>query len=89
KEIIDTIKKNKALKKKWNIFENSEKIHRSNKAFKPYYYKTIESKKRYVIPLVLIDKKVVRLNSISNKCELLLNKYMEYKDSKYFYIDWS
>lgn len=85
-EIINIFKSDKELKDKWNVFEKSNKIYRTNKLPKCSYYESTDCKKRYVIPLVKYKNEIVRLDKISNKCIKLLNKYLEYTDSKYYYI---
>ena len=83
-KIIKLIKEND---KTWEIFNKTNKLKRTNKKPKKGYYVSVETKKRYVIPLCKIDNKFIRLDKISEKTKKLLTKYKNFKDSKYSYID--
>ncbi len=83
-EIIEIIKENE---KTWDIFSKSTFLKRANKEPKSSYFVSVESKKRYVIPLCKINDKPVRLDKVSVKTEKLLFKYKNFKDSKYSYIE--
>lgn len=64
----------------WNTFCNLEKIERSNE--KPDgYYVNVSAKKRYTNPLCGNS----RITDLSNDCKILLDKYMNFEDSKYAY----
>ncbi len=85
--IIRIIKNNSLTSKTWHIFENTTTIKRTSLRPKNKYYISVNCKKRYVIPLVKKDNKVIRLNLISKQCEELLNQYLNYDDSKYAYLE--
>jgi len=86
KEVVNLIKLHDNRETSWNMFVNATKLHRSNKKPNVNYFISIDSKKRYVIPLVLHEGIVVRLNTVSSECQTLLDDYMNYNDSKYCYI---
>ena len=86
KEIVDLIKINDNRKISWDTFTNATKLHKSKNKPNVDYFVSVDSKKRYVIPLCLNDGNVVRLNTISSECQKLLDDYMNYSDSKYCYI---
>lgn len=86
KEIINNIKSLKELKNDWDSFSNYKKIYRTNSKPKKEFYEYMGSKKRYVVPLVKYKKETVRLDKVSNRCVNLLNKYLKYEDSKYYYV---
>lgn len=81
-QVIDILKNNVIS---YNIFENCNSVISTD--IKPnQYYVSVESKKRYVNPLVMIDNKVVRLSNVSNICKQLLDEYQNFHDKKYVYI---
>ena len=64
----------------WNIFSKLNNIDASEE--KPInYYVSVESKKRYAIPLC----NGKRITDISSYCNDLLNDYKEFNDTKYAY----
>lgn len=86
-DIIDLIKSNVDLAPDWHVFENASKLIRTNLKPKKGGYRSLRHKKRYVVPLVLIDGKANRLNEVSSVCRKLINEFIIFKDSKYCYID--
>ncbi len=74
---------------KWNKFKNSNTIRRSdNEPENNVYYVSINSKKRYVIPICLNEENSsIRLDKLSDKCSKLLDSYLNYNDSKYAYVE--
>jgi hypothetical protein len=83
-DIIKVIKENE---KTWNIFSEASLLKRTDEEPKGVYYVSIDSKKRYVVPLCKADNKIVRLDKVSKEAENLLLKYKEFKDIKYCYIE--
>lgn len=84
KEIIDVININEAS---WSIFSNASIVNRTNEIPNGVYYVSVESKKRYVEPLCNYNNQFIRLSKASKKVNKLLDEYINYKDSKYCYID--
>jgi HD superfamily phosphohydrolase len=82
---IDIIKLIKENEKSWNIFSEVKMIKRTNKKPEGVYYVSIESKKRYVVPLCKKGNKIVRLDIASEETGKFLSKYKDFKDSKYCY----
>ncbi|NLC47902.1 MAG: hypothetical protein GX758_00895 [Tenericutes bacterium] len=87
KQIIAKIILNKDLKNNWYIFEDLTTIKKSNIKIKNKYCVAVKSKKRYVIPLVIVKTKKYRLNKVSVSCSNLLDKYNNFNDKKYSYSD--
>jgi hypothetical protein len=85
KEIINIIKKS-PYKNEWIDFAESTNIKRSDDTPNSKFYVCVSSKKRYVIPLCKKDNRIYRLNQISNRCQKLLDKFINYEDSKYSFI---
>ncbi len=70
----------------WHIYINAEDIIRNERRPKGNYWVSIESKKRYVIPLCNVNNKSLRIDNVSNKAKKLLDKYNNLKEAKYCYI---
>jgi len=85
-EIIDQFIKDENVYKMWNKFTTISKIERSEEV-QDKYSVAVESKKRYVVPLVRFNNTSVRLNEVSLYCQQKLEEYMNFKDSKYAYIN--
>lgn len=71
----------------WNVFKNANTIIRSDIQPNNVYHVSISAKKRYVNPLCKNNNKINRLDEISSNCKTLLDKYMNFEDSKYAYIN--
>jgi len=71
----------------WNKFTNSKEVNRLNKKLYNLYIVSGEVKKRFVIPLVMHNDKISRINDISSECNDRIVEFMEYKDSKYCYVE--
>lgn len=88
-EIILKIKtsQNDSIKKAWGYFENMSKIKRSDTLIENTYCISLDSKKRYIDPLVCEYNTINRLTEISNEFKENLNSFKFFEDSKYAYID--
>ena len=86
-DIINIIKLDSSRKASWDIFTNATSLKRSDEKPAVDYYVSIESKKRYVVPLCIHEGIVARLNTVSSECQKLLDDYMNFNDSKYCYIE--
>lgn len=82
--IIKLIKENDST---WNIFTKTTFLTKTNIKPKDVYYVSIETKKRYVIPLCNDKNIVARLDKVSDSTNELLINYNNFKDSKYSYIE--
>lgn len=82
KEVIDIIEKSK-YKDIFNIWKNAKEIKISNQEPKNVYYVKLESKIRYIDPLV-INKRISRINVNANK---MINDNLSYDMSNYIYLD--
>ena len=82
KEVIDIIEKLK-YKDIFNIWKNAKEIKISNQEPKNVYYVKLESKIRYIDPLV-INKRISRINVNANK---MINDNLSYDMSNYIYLD--
>lgn len=82
-EIINILNKNF---ESWKIFNNTEKIVRSDKE-PSQFHANVETKKRNVIPLVKINNNFLRINEVSLQSEQIYLDLKNYKDTKYAYIE--
>lgn len=87
KEIIDYIITNKTLKENWKKFTELNSLYRSEEKPEGNYFISFSTKKRYVIPLVKVKNKNVRLNEVSTKSRELLEEYRNFKDEVYAFSD--
>lgn len=85
-EILKLIERDKSLGHRLSVLKDIEYLKRSNNEPIGYYVST-EIKKKYVIPLIRYKDEIVRLDKVSKTCKKLLDKYLEYKDSLYSYIE--
>jgi hypothetical protein len=83
-EIIKIIKENE---KTWDVFSNAKNLIRTNEEPNVEYFVSIESKKRYVVPLCHKENQIIRLDQVSKETEKLLLAYKNFKDSKYCYLE--
>lgn len=69
----------------WHHFQQARKILTSEN--KPdYYFVSLDSKKRNVIPLVKTKNKITRIDEISEEAKKLYEKYHNYHTEKYSYL---
>ena len=70
----------------WERFEKTNHINRTNEPIKGEYCISVDTKKRYTIPLCEENKEAVRINEISGSSDYLLKKCLNYYDNKYAYM---
>lgn len=89
KEIVDKIKNchDKKITEAFKIFENTTKIGRSEVEIKGKYCISIKTKKRYTNPLVLVNKRPVRIEKASKKGKEIIEEIKEFRDSKYAFLN--
>lgn len=68
-------------------FQNTTKIYESNEYVKDKYCKSLDSKRRYIIPLVKYKDGTRRINDISNNARKAIEEYLDFKTEKYAYFD--
>lgn len=73
--------------KEWSIFCNEAHLVNTETKSQEHFYISFDTKKRNVIPLILMDSRVRRINQVSSKMEYLYEKLNEFKDRKYAYMD--
>ena len=89
KEVIDKILNcnDKYLSLSFKKFQNESNVYESNKLIKDKYCINIESKTRYVNPLVLTDKGTYRIKDISKKANKEITNYLQLPKGGYTYFD--
>ena len=88
-EIIYKIKNcgDKRIQDAYEKFENATKVYESDEKVEGKYCVSVESKRRYVIPLVKCKDGVKRINEISKNAKENIDNYLNYKTKKYAYFD--
>jgi len=88
KEIIDKIE-NSEYKDIFAIWKNATEIKESDMPVENKYQVSINSKIRYIVPLVKIEKENIRINKISEKAKKDIENALNYKTKKYAYLDFN
>ncbi len=70
-------------------FQNATKIYESNEYVVDKYCISIDSKRRYIIPLVKYECKISRIKDISDKAKKDIEEYLNFKTEKYAYFDFN
>lgn len=91
KEIIEKINNCgvSQIKEAFKKFQNATRIYESEVPVKDKYCISIESKRRYIIPLVKEGNETVRINNISKKAKENIEEYLNYKTPQYAYLDFN
>ncbi len=87
KEAIDLFLSDQEIRDKWLVFVNADKLCRSDEKSNQYYSVSVDCKKRFVVPLVIDNGKVGRLDQVSKRCKNLISEYLNFNDSKYSYLE--
>ena len=91
REIVKMIEKcpDQKISNAFGIFKNSKEIGRSEEFVKGKYCVSVNSKKRYTNPLVLVDGQAKRIDKVSSKGKEVIDEIKNYSDTKYAYLDMS
>ena len=71
------------LKQAFINFRNANNIYSSNSPSYDRYCISVKGKKRYIVPLVKVNKNVERINNIDNSCKEAVENYINLHRSKY------
>ena len=90
-EVIDKIEnsQNENLKRSFKKYRNATTVKESNELQKGKYCVSLTTKKRYLNPLVKIDKKAIRISDASEKAKNIIEEYLNYKMLKYGYLNFN
>ena len=90
KEIIDKIMncEDKYLTSSFQKFLEADKVYTSSEYIPDKYCINVKAKARYVIPLVLVDDKIERINKVSVKANEYIKEYLDIPKGGYWtYFD--
>lgn len=88
-EIIYKIKHcgDKRIQEAFEKFENATMVYECDEKVEGKYCISVESKRRYIIPLVKCNDGAKRINEISKNAKENIDNYLNYKTKKYAYFD--
>ena len=91
KEIIEKINNCgiKEIEVAFKNFQEATKMYEGNEYVQDKYCISIESKRRYINPLVKGKNEVKRIKDISNVAKQDIENYLKFKTKKYAYFDFS
>ena len=76
------------LSESFNKFQNADTVYKSDEYVNDKYCINVKTKKRYVVPLVLTENGVERINTISKTADNEINEYLSLpKGGYYTYFD--
>lgn len=78
-----------SISKAFNLFRNSTSIGESDEKVKGKYCISVNSKRRYVNPLVKTEYGIKRIYDVSHIAKASIDKYLAYKTKKYAYLDFN
>lgn len=89
KEIIEKIEncEEENIAKNFEIWKNAEKINESDEKIENRYVVSLNSKIRYIVPLVRQKDKFIRINKLSKKADEDINRALNYTTKKYAYLN--
>lgn len=89
KEIIEKIKNcdDKYIRNNFLKFQNSTDVYKSDTLVTDKYCISVDPKRRYIIPLVMNNDVVKRVNEISESAKKDIEDFLNFKSSKYTGFD--
>ena len=89
KEVIKKIENcpDKKISNCFKLFRNSTEVHESNDPISNKYCVSINTKKRYINPLVEDNKSYKRINDVSKIAKDIIDNYLNLNNLKYAYLD--
>lgn len=91
KEIIERINNCgiKEIEVAFKKFQNATRIYEGNEYIQDKYCISVESKRRYINPLVKYENEVKRVKDISSQSKKDIEEYLKFKTEKYAYFDFN
>ena len=87
KEVINLIKncEDKYIKEAFTNFQNAttDSVYKSNLPSEKNYCTSVKGKKRYIVPLTIVDNKPIRINDVSKDAKLDIENFLELEQNKY------
>lgn len=89
--MIEKIKKSKdyKIREAFEKFEKATKMYESDTKVEGKYCININSKRRYIVPLVKMENGAKRINKISKKANQEIKSYLNLEMKKYAYFDFN
>ncbi len=89
KEIIDKILncEDQHLRESFSRFQNATSVYGSDTPVNDKYCISVKAKRRYIVPLVKVNDKVLRINEVSKQAADDINRYLNLKFEKYTGFD--
>lgn len=79
--------KDKYLSGTFQKFLNTSKVYASDTPISDKYCTNVKAKIRYVVPLVQLENKAIRIDMVSSKAKHDIQNYLSIKQSPYVYFD--
>lgn len=89
KDVIEKIEncKYENISECFNKWRNATEIKESDTFVEDKYCMSIKAKTRYIVPLVKVQNKYIRINKISERADKDIQKILNFKTKKYAYFD--
>lgn len=71
----------------WKAYSQLESVHSSENKPVGYYYVNLNTKKRYINPLIKLDGETKRVILCSDKAKKTIDSFLQYNDKPYGYIN--
>jgi len=90
-EVIDRIENctDNSISKAFKLFRNTSEVGESDIEVKDKYCISVNSKTRYINPLVKTEKAIRRIYDVSELAKEKIDKYLAYKTQKYAYLNFN
>lgn len=75
------------ISKNFEIWKKATKIKESDTQVEDKYCVSIKAKIRYIVPLVKVENKYLRVNKISENARQEIEKALNFRTQKYAYLD--
>lgn len=91
KEIIERINNCgiKEIEVAFKKFQDATRIYEGNEYIQDKYCISVNSKRRYINPLVKYENEVKRIKDISNQAKQDIEEYLKFKTERYAYFDFN
>lgn len=91
KEVIEKIEhcNYNGIAECFKLWENANKIEESDNEVQDKYTVSVNAKIRYIIPLVNVDNKYIRIDKVSEKAKEDIEKAISFKTKRYAYLNFN
>ena len=90
-EIIEKIKHcgDSRIEKTFRKFQKATKVYESDEPVEGKYCVSIDTKRRYIIPLVKTENENIRINKLSKVTDERIKDFFKFDTKKYIYFDFN